>query len=97
MEPPPTPLAQIFLSFLPKFYPNDIQAHIRSASAPSKPPPLAISGLETPSLGHFWLRPWSNGRPLPSSKVSYYWRVIPTATISDRLHLLVRVDPSNEN
>ena len=21
-------------------------------------PPLAISGLKTPSLGHFWLRPW---------------------------------------
>ena len=34
---------------------------IHSASAPSKPPPLAISGLKPPSLGHFWLRPCIHG------------------------------------
>ena len=50
-------MAKMFWSFLPKLHQNDVQARSRSASTPSKLPPLAISGLKTPSLAHFWLRP----------------------------------------
>ena len=57
--PHPT-LAQIFWSFLPKLQQNNARACIRSTSAPSQPPTLAIAGLKTLSLGHFWLRPCAN-------------------------------------
>ena len=45
-------------NFLVIFYQNSNKTRIRSASAPLKPPPLAIFGLKTPFSGHFWLRPW---------------------------------------